>query len=174
MKELTACFERERQTVRAEKKPADAGSLRGTYEELFSNRHGKMQIAAKTQDRHLAFMSLSGLDEMLSDIRSAIDVSPPDAVSVYCPEDLEKTAGGFDALLRAYLQEYDRAGMRAASLSGYKRFPCGVSEAAGSLKQSSGAFRPARETIGTDKKAGLWRPPIYMSYALFHRFCFSA
>ena len=39
MKELTACFERERQTVRAEKKPADAGSLRGTYEELFSNRH---------------------------------------------------------------------------------------------------------------------------------------
>ncbi len=114
MKELTACFERERQTVRPEKKPADGESLRGTYEEMFSNWHGKMQAAAQTGDRHLAFMSLASLDEMLSDIRSGVDIGPLDAVSVYDPEDLDKTARGFEAVLRAYLREYGRAGLKAA------------------------------------------------------------
>ena len=114
VKELTLCFERERQTVRPEMKPADGESLRGTYEEMFSNWHGKMQIGAETGDRHLAFMSLVSLDEMLSDIRSGVDIGPLNAVSVYDPEDLEKTARGFDGILRAYLREYKRAGMRAA------------------------------------------------------------
>ena len=114
VKELTACFERERLTVLPEKKPADRESLQGTYEEMFSNWHGKMRAAAATGDRHLAFMSLVSLDEMLSDIRSEVDIARPDAVSAYDPEDLEKTAGGFDAVLRDYLQEYGRAGMRAA------------------------------------------------------------
>ena len=114
VKELTACFERERQTVRPEKKPADGESLHGTYEEMFSNWHGKMRAAAETGDRHLAFMSLVSLDEMLSDIRNGVDIGPLDAVSVYDPEDLERTAEGFDAVLRAYLREYSRAGMKAA------------------------------------------------------------
>ena len=114
VKELTTCFERERQTVRPEKKPASEESLRGTYEEMFSNWHGKMQTAAESGNRHLAFMSLVSLDEMLSDIRSGVDISPLNAVSVYDPEDLGKTASGFDDVLRAYLQEYNRAGMKAA------------------------------------------------------------
>ena len=114
MKELTACFERERQAVRTEKQPADKESLRGTYEEMFSNWHGKMQAAAKTKDRHLAFMSLVSLDEMLSDIRNSVDIGSLEAVSAYDPDDLEKTASGFDAVLHTYLQEYGRAGMRAA------------------------------------------------------------
>ena len=114
VKELTACFERERQAVRPERRPADEESLRGTYEEMFSNWHGKMRMAAEIGDRHLAFMSLSSLDAMLSDIRSGVDIGPLDAVSIYDPEDLKKTAAGFDAVLRAYLREYGRAGMRLA------------------------------------------------------------
>ena len=114
VKELTACFERERQTVQPGKKPADKESLQGTYEEMFSNWHGKMQMAAETGDRHLAFMSLVSLDEMLSDIRNEVDVDPLNAVSVYDPEDLDKTAKGFDAVLRAYLREYSKTGMKAA------------------------------------------------------------
>ena len=114
VKELTACFAHERQTVLPEKKPADAETLRGTYEEMFSNWHGKLQAAAETGDCHLAFMSLVSLDEMLSGIRSEVDIGPLDAVSVYDPEDLDHTAMGFDAVLRDYLREYNRAGMRAA------------------------------------------------------------
>ena len=114
VRELTVCFERERQIFLPEKKPAGEGSLRGTYEEMFSNWHGKMRQAAETNDRHLAFMSLVSLDQMLSEIGSGVDISPLNAVSVYDPEDLEKTADGFDTVLNAYLQEYSRAGMKAA------------------------------------------------------------
>ena len=53
-------------------------------------------------------------DEMLSDIKTGVDIAPLDAVSVYDPEDLERTARGFDAVLRDYLWEYSRSGMRAA------------------------------------------------------------
>ena len=113
VKELNACFEHERQTVLPEKKPADAVTLRGTYEEMFSNWHGKMQMAAETGDRHLAFMSLVSLDAMLSDIGTGIDIGLLDAVSAYAPENLERTASGFDSVLRDYLREYGRAGMRA-------------------------------------------------------------
>ena len=114
VKELTVCFERERQTVRPERKPADGESLHGTYEEMFSNWHGKMQAAAEAGDRHLAFMSLVSLDEMLADIRKEVDIGQLEAISVYDPDDLELTARGFDAVLRAYLREYRRAGMKAA------------------------------------------------------------
>ena len=114
VKELTACFERERQAVRPEPESADGESLRGTYEEKFSNWHGKMRIAAETGDRHLAFMSLVSLDEMLSDIRSGAAIGPLDALSVYDPEDLENTSRGFDGVLRDYLREYSRAGVQAA------------------------------------------------------------
>ena len=58
-------------------------------------------------------MSLSSLDEMLSDIGSGTDIGAYDALSAYDPGDLKKTAGGFDALLKSYLREYEKAGLKA-------------------------------------------------------------
>ena len=73
-----------------------------------------MQAAVEAGDRHLAFMSLVSLDQMLSGIGSEVDIGPLDAVSVYDPKDLEKTARGFDDILSAYLRESSRAGIKAA------------------------------------------------------------
>ena len=117
MKELATCFQKARQSLCPEKKPASPESLSGTYEEMFSNWHGKMIRAAERGDRHLAFTSLENLNEMLADIGSEVDIGTYDALSVYDPGDLQKTAQGFDTLLNTYLQEYDRAGIKA------KRFP---------------------------------------------------
>ena len=55
-------------------------------------------------------MSLSSLNEMLSDISSETDIGSADVLSVYDPEDLLQTAEGFDKVLQDYLQEYERAG----------------------------------------------------------------
>ena len=112
VKELTACFDRERQALMPERKPADAASLRGTYEEMFSNWHGKMRVAAETGDRHLAFMSLSSMDAMMADISGTADAGPYNPLSVYDPRDLKKTADGFDAVLSAYRREYGKAGLK--------------------------------------------------------------
>ena len=112
MRELTACFEEEKRVFQPEKKQADAGSLSGTYEEMFSNWHGKMQAAAETGDRHLAFMSLSSLKEMMADIDSETEIGSYDVFAIYDPDDLKKTADGFDRILENYRQEYEKIGLK--------------------------------------------------------------
>ncbi|MBQ3864601.1 MAG: nucleotidyltransferase domain-containing protein, partial [Clostridia bacterium] len=46
MKDLTSCFLQAKRLLPEEKKPAGADTLSGTYEEMFSNWHGKMVQAA--------------------------------------------------------------------------------------------------------------------------------
>lgn len=117
MKETAACFQRARQTVAIQKKPAGAETVGGTYEEMYSNWRNKMILAASTGDRYLAFMSLASLDEMLSGIGGETDIDAYNALSVYDPNDLKKTAEGFDRVLHAYQKEYQKAGLQV------KRYP---------------------------------------------------
>ena len=114
MKGLESCFRQSREDLLREKKPAGADTLSGTYEEMFSNWHGKMVQAADKNNRHLAFMSLESLNEMLNDISGEVDVGTHDVLSIYDPGDLRKTAKGFDRILEQYLGEYEKAGLRPA------------------------------------------------------------
>jgi predicted nucleotidyltransferase len=122
MRGLASCFLRARQQLPQEKKPAGADTLSGTYEEVFSNWHGKMVQAAEKGDRHLAFMSLESLNEMLNDISSEVDIRTYDVLSAYDPGDLRKTADGFDRILRQYLNEYEKAGLRPARYADVDEF----------------------------------------------------
>ena len=117
MKETSACFLRVQRSVEPMKKPVSAETVCGTYEEMYSNWRNKMILAASAGDKHLAFMSLASLDEMLSGIGRETAIDAYDALSVYDPGDLQKTAEGFDAVLQAYSAEYRKAGLRA------KRYP---------------------------------------------------
>ena len=114
MKGLTSCFLQAKQQLPREKKPAGPDTLSGTYEEMFSNWHGKMVQAAERGNRHLAFMSLESLNEMLKDIGGEADIGTYDVLSAYDPGDLRKTADGFDRILQQYLGEYEKAGLRPA------------------------------------------------------------
>ena len=127
MKELTACFKEEKQAFQPEKKQPDAGSLSGTYEEMFSNWHGKMQVAVEIGNRYLAFTSLSSLNEMMAEIGSRTEIGSYDVLAVYDPDDLKKTAEGFDRILKTYLQKYEKIGLKTetypdidAFISAYK------------------------------------------------------
>ena len=122
MKELTSCFQKAKQSLPSEKNPAGPESLSGTYEEMFSNWHGKMILAAECGDRHLAFMSLASLNEMMSDISNEVDIRFYDALSVYDPGNLHKTAEGFENILKNYLQEYERAGLKAERFANVDAF----------------------------------------------------
>ena len=122
MKELAMCLLKAKQSVQQEKKPAEPETLSGTYEEMFSNWHGKMIQAAELGDRHLAFMSLVSLNQMLSGIGSEVDIGSYDVLSVYDPGNLRKTAEGFETILKDYLREYDRAGLVANRVPGIDAF----------------------------------------------------
>ena len=112
MKELDTCFRRVKESIQTQKKPVSAETLSGTYEEMFSNWHGKMVRAAESGDCHLAFMSLESLNKMLCDIAGEVDIRAYNALSAYEPEDLHKTAENASALLQDYLHEYRRAGIK--------------------------------------------------------------
>ncbi len=112
LKELTDCFDAAAREVRPERKKACAETLSGTWEEMVSNWRGKMRLAAETGDRHLAFMSLESLNEMLRDVGEETAIGAYDALSAYDPEDLSKTAAAADALLNDYLREYEQAGAK--------------------------------------------------------------
>ena len=114
MKGLESCFRQSEMELPREKKPAGADTLSGTYEEMFSNWHGKMVQAAEKGDRHLAFMSLESLNEMLNDISSEVEVGTYDVLSVFDPGDLRKTAEGVDRILRQSLGECEKAGLQPA------------------------------------------------------------
>ncbi len=122
MKGLTSCFLQAEQLLPREKKPAGPDTLCGTYEEMFSNWHGKMVQAAERGDRHLAFMSLESLNEMLNDIGGEVDIGRYDVLSAYDPGDLRKTADGFDRILQQYLSEYEKAGLRPARYADVDEF----------------------------------------------------
>ncbi len=117
MKAVSASFHQVRQSMDIQKKPVSAETVGGTYEEMYSNWRNKMILAASAGDRHLAFMSLASLDDMLSDIGRETDIDRYDPLSVYDPNDLRKTAEGFDAVLHAYQKEYQKAGLQV------KRYP---------------------------------------------------
>ncbi len=117
MKAVSASFQRVRQTLNIQKKPVGAETIAGTYEEMYSNWRNKMLLAASSGDKHLAFMSLDSLDEMLSGIGVETEIGAYDALSCYDPNDLRKTAEGFDAVLHAYQKEYQKAGLQV------KRYP---------------------------------------------------
>ena len=112
MRAMKACFRESRETLGPERKPASAEALSGTWEEMFSNWHGKMLLAAERGDRYLAFMSLSALNEMLSDLSGEFDLPAYHALEAYDPKDLHRTAEGFDAVLREYRREYEKAGLQ--------------------------------------------------------------
>ncbi len=114
MKGLESCIRQSGEDLTRKKKTAGIDTLSGTYEEMFSNWHGKMVQAADKGDRHLAFMSLESLNEMLNDISIEADVGTYDVLSIYDPGDLRKTAEGFDRILGQYLGEYEKAGLRPA------------------------------------------------------------
>ena len=122
MKGLTSCFLQAKQQLPREKKPAGPDTLSGTYEEMFSNWHGEMVQAAERGNRHLAFMSLESLNEMLKDIGGEADIGTYDVLSAYDPGDLRKTADGFDRILQQYLGEYEKAGLRPAGYANVDAF----------------------------------------------------
>lgn len=67
-------------------------------------------------------MSLVSLQMMLDGIRRGLDIDSYDAVSAYDPDDLGKTAEGFDKVLQEYLEEYRKIGLNEKRFSDIDAF----------------------------------------------------
>lgn len=110
VRETALVFKSAKSAIPVHKKET-ADVIGGTYEEMFSNWRNKMYDASKRQDRHLAFMSITSLNAMLSEISSETDIDVYCVFDGYAPNDLQKTAQAFDDFLNEYLKEYRKAGI---------------------------------------------------------------
>lgn len=106
IKETIEFFEKVRESFQQSKRTVSESTIRGTYEEMFSNWRNKMYLAAETDNKHLAFMSMISLHAMLQDIKSEVDIAEYDVLSRYNPQNLYETAKAYDDILNQYLQEY--------------------------------------------------------------------
>lgn len=111
MKETMTVFQLEKEMILGQKKPVTADNINGTYEEMYSNWRSKMNLAAKTGNRHLAFMSLISNAAMFNGISGGVDIEQYNIMECYEPEDLLKTANAYDNILTEYLNEYKKAGL---------------------------------------------------------------
>ncbi|MDE6133864.1 MAG: nucleotidyltransferase domain-containing protein, partial [Oscillospiraceae bacterium] len=105
VRETVRVFQYVKEKISVQKKPA-ADIIGGTYEEMFSNWRNKMYDAFQRHDRHLAFMSITNLNSMLSDISAEAEIGSYNVFDGYDPNDLRKTAQMFDNFLKEYLKEY--------------------------------------------------------------------
>lgn len=122
MKETTAVFRQVKETIAPQKSPVSADALAGTYEEMYSNWRSKMYAAARTGDRHLAFMSLISSNAMFLEIGSEVEMNRYDALEGWDAQDLHRTAKEYDDLLNAYLREYQSAGIHPKHYSDIDAF----------------------------------------------------
>lgn len=110
VRETAIVFKSAKEEIPVRKKET-ADVICGTYEEMFSNWRNKMYEASKRQDGHLAFMSITNLNAMLSEISSEAEIDDYNVFNVYDPNDLHKTALAFDGFLKEYLEEYRKTGI---------------------------------------------------------------
>ncbi|MDE5576777.1 MAG: nucleotidyltransferase domain-containing protein [Oscillospiraceae bacterium] len=110
MRETVRVFQSVKAAIPNQKKPT-ADVIGGTYEEMFSNWRNKMYCASQSRNRHLAFMSITSLNAMLSEISAETEIGDYNVFDGYDPNDLQKTAQAFDDFLKEYLNEYKKAGL---------------------------------------------------------------
>jgi len=98
---------------RSAKREAPSGDdLRGTYEEMYSNWHGKMQDAAERGDVFSSFMNLFSLCWMLRGIAQGTAIGEIECMHLFDPDDLRANESLFDETLEKYRAECEKAGVQ--------------------------------------------------------------
>lgn len=111
IQETMRVFKKAEAAVFVHKKPVTEDSIRGTYEEMFSNWRNKMYAASDEDNRHLAFMSMISLYAMISELGDETEIDCYDVFAGYDPHNLKKTAQAFDNLTKEYLKEYRKVNL---------------------------------------------------------------
>lgn len=86
-------------------------NLSGTYEEMFSNWHGKMEESAGRGDIYSSFMSLASLEGMIREIGESVSIPEISFMDRFDPEDLTKNLETYNEAIAEYLREYRTIGM---------------------------------------------------------------
>lgn len=97
-------------------------SLRGTYEESYSNWRNKMQEAVREKDVFSSFMNLASLQFMFEGIASENNIPRFQVMDEFDAQDLVGNAKLFDDALAEYQKEYEKVGLTVQSFANVDEF----------------------------------------------------
>jgi len=100
----------------------DAESIRGTYEEIYSNWRNKAYEAAAADDHFSSFMNILFLQYMIDDISGSVNIGKYDLMSAYNPDCLSDNVDLFDRFLAEYEEIYKMAGLRISRFANAEEF----------------------------------------------------
>ena len=96
----------------AEKVRPSASNIAGTYEEMYSNWHGKMAEAQERNDVFASFMNLAWFQGMLQGIGVEVAIPQYHILDKFDPVHLERNTALFDDTLALYETVYHQVGMQ--------------------------------------------------------------
>ena len=112
----------ENHVKRETKKEEPSERISGTYEEMYSNWRNKVEEAAVNNDVFSSFMNMCGLDCMLSEISSEVNIGSLNIMEDYDPDCLEANIRTFDEYLEKYERICEKAGVTVKRFSDIDEF----------------------------------------------------
>ena len=97
-------------------------SLRGTYEETYSNWRNKMVEAAQRKDAFSSFMNLASMQFMMEGIAAENNIPKFQVMEEFDAQDLWGNAKLFDEALEEYQSEYEKVGMKPQRFANVDEF----------------------------------------------------
>lgn len=90
------------------KREISEDSIRGTYEEIYSNWKNKMYHAAHKEDTYLSLMTAASCQQFYNEMYSQYNIDKIDLMKNITPENLTLSAKAFDSAMEEYKKNYDR------------------------------------------------------------------
>ena len=104
------------------KKEMTQDSIRGTYEEIFSNWRNKMYLAAHTGNTDLALMTMASCQEFYDEFSTEFNIDRVRLFEGFQIDDLPRSAERFDAAMEYYRCLYAQVGEPIRSYSNIEAF----------------------------------------------------
>ena len=119
---LSQYLETVTQSLALEKSKTTADALRASYEEIFSNWRHKLTLAIKTNNAHLALMTLGSCQSFYDEMYEQYEMPHFEVISYFDAYDLVKTENHFMKVLDEYLKEYNKVGLSPVKYDSIKAF----------------------------------------------------
>ncbi|MCI8387543.1 MAG: hypothetical protein HFE63_03645 [Clostridiales bacterium] len=101
---------------------ADSNSIRGTYEEMYSNWRNKIHRAAEVDDVYLSLMSSASAQNFYDELSEDYSIGSFNLFEGWQAEELRASADHFDEIMEKYRENYVRAGMEICRYDNIDKF----------------------------------------------------
>lgn len=105
-----------------QRKPLSAQTLRGSYEEIYSNWKNKMERAAKEGDAYLSWMTNASCQRFYEEMASNYMMEPIDLFQNFRVQDPDDAVQRFCTAMEEYRKAYDRTGISVCHYVGLDAF----------------------------------------------------